>query len=116
MSRKGTLARKHATVLLNSLSAEKTGYLFPSAVQNPIMSDMSEDKEQPRGIAWVIWTLEHAQDVVSVIVGVMLVALAVGTVLAEAVGVATKPASTAIDASMHAAELRLVGCRDIAGS
>jgi uncharacterized membrane protein (DUF373 family) len=41
------------------------------------MSDMSQDKEQPRGIAWVIWTLEHAQDVVSVIVGVMLVALAV---------------------------------------
>jgi len=77
LSRKGTLAGKHATVLLNSLSAEKTGYRFPSAVQNPIMSDMSEDKEQPRGIAWVIWTLEHAQDVVSVIVGVMLVALAV---------------------------------------
>jgi uncharacterized membrane protein (DUF373 family) len=41
------------------------------------MSDMSEDKERPRGMARIIWTLEHAQDVVSVIVGVMLVALAV---------------------------------------
>jgi uncharacterized membrane protein (DUF373 family) len=38
---------------------------------------MSEDKERPRGMAAIIWTLEHAQDVVSVIVGVMLVALAV---------------------------------------
>lgn len=41
------------------------------------MSDMSQDKERPRGTAAVIWTLEHAQDVVSMIVGVMLVALAV---------------------------------------
>ena len=41
------------------------------------MSDMSEDKERPRGMAGIIWTLEHAQDVVSVIVGVMLIALAV---------------------------------------
>jgi uncharacterized membrane protein (DUF373 family) len=41
------------------------------------MSDMSEDREQPRGMARIIWVLEHAQDVVSVIVGVMLVALAV---------------------------------------
>ena len=40
------------------------------------MSDMSQDKERPRGMAGIIWTLEHAQDVVSVIVGVMLVALA----------------------------------------
>ena len=41
------------------------------------MSDMSEGKERPRGMAGIIWALEHAQDVVSVIVGVMLVALAV---------------------------------------
>jgi uncharacterized membrane protein (DUF373 family) len=41
------------------------------------MNDMSEEKEQSRGMAGIIWTLEHAQDVVSVIVGVMLVALAV---------------------------------------
>ena len=66
---------EHASVLLNSL--RKTGHLFPLAAQNPIMSDMSEDKERPRGMARIIWTLEHAQDVVSVIVGVMLVALAV---------------------------------------
>src|SRR5215472_14692512 len=47
------------------------------AVWAAIMSDMSDDKERPRGLAGVIWTLEHAQDAVSVIVGVMLVALAV---------------------------------------
>jgi uncharacterized membrane protein (DUF373 family) len=41
------------------------------------MSDMSSDKQRPRGMAGIIWTLEHAQDVVSVIVGAMLVALAV---------------------------------------
>jgi uncharacterized membrane protein (DUF373 family) len=52
-------------------------YLFPWGAQNPIMTDMPEDKEQSRGMAGIIWTLEHAQDVVSVIVGVMLVALAV---------------------------------------
>jgi uncharacterized membrane protein (DUF373 family) len=40
------------------------------------MTDRSEGKTRPSGIAGIIWTLEHAQDVVSVIVGVMLVALA----------------------------------------
>jgi uncharacterized membrane protein (DUF373 family) len=40
------------------------------------MSDMSQDKERPRGLAGIIWTLEHAQDAVSGIVGLMLVALA----------------------------------------
>ena len=48
------------------------------------MSDMSplpsEEKQRPRGISGIIWALEHAQDLVSVIVGVMLVALA-GVVL-----------------------------------
>jgi uncharacterized membrane protein (DUF373 family) len=44
------------------------------------MSTMPEEKEQPRGIAGVIWTLEHAQDLVSLFVGVLLVALA-GVVL-----------------------------------
>jgi uncharacterized membrane protein (DUF373 family) len=43
------------------------------------MSTTSEET-RPRGIAGIIWTLEHAQDLVSVIVGVMLVALA-GVVL-----------------------------------
>ena len=38
---------------------------------------MSEEKEQPRGIAGVIWALEHAQDLLSVIVGVLLVVLAI---------------------------------------
>ncbi len=41
------------------------------------MSGMSEKRERQRGLGWVIWTLEHAQDAVSVIVGLMLVALAV---------------------------------------
>ena len=40
------------------------------------MNDMSRDKERPRGLAGIIWTLEHAQDAVSAIVGVMLIALA----------------------------------------
>ena len=37
---------------------------------------MPEEKERPSGIAGVIWTLEHAQDLVSVVVGVLLLALA----------------------------------------
>jgi uncharacterized membrane protein (DUF373 family) len=41
------------------------------------MSSMSEDKERPRGIAGVIWALEHVQDYLSAVVGVLLVALAV---------------------------------------
>ena len=41
---------------------------------------MSDDKERPRGVAGVIWTLEHAQDLLSVVVGVLLLALA-GVVL-----------------------------------
>jgi len=39
------------------------------------MADENE-KERPRGVAGVIWALEHAQDLVSVVVGVLLVALA----------------------------------------
>jgi uncharacterized membrane protein (DUF373 family) len=38
---------------------------------------MSDEKERPSGIAGVIWNLEHAQDLLSVVVGVLLVALAV---------------------------------------
>jgi uncharacterized membrane protein (DUF373 family) len=47
---------------------------------NGDMSEESEEKERPRGIARVIWALEHAQDYASVTVGVLLVALA-GVVL-----------------------------------
>lgn len=36
-----------------------------------------QDKERPRGIAGVVWALEHVQDIISVIVGVLLVALSV---------------------------------------
>jgi uncharacterized membrane protein (DUF373 family) len=43
----------------------------------PIIGGMSDDKVQhPRGVAGVIWALEHAQDLVSVIVGVLLMLLA----------------------------------------
>jgi uncharacterized membrane protein (DUF373 family) len=39
---------------------------------------MSDDKEErPSGVAGVIWMLEHAQDLMSLIVGVLLVILAV---------------------------------------
>jgi uncharacterized membrane protein (DUF373 family) len=42
-----------------------------------IMGSMSDDKDQrPSGVAGVIWLLEHAQDLVSLIVGVLLVILA----------------------------------------
>jgi uncharacterized membrane protein (DUF373 family) len=42
------------------------------------MSDEKDEKEQrPGGVDGVIWMLEHAQDVMSLIVGVLLVALAV---------------------------------------
>lgn len=44
------------------------------------MSTMSGDKERPHGIGAIIWFLEHAQDLLSIIVGVLLVALA-GVVL-----------------------------------
>jgi uncharacterized membrane protein (DUF373 family) len=52
----------------------------PSVVRGPpftqIMSSMSEGKERPGGIAGIIWALEHVQDLLSVIVGVLLVVLA----------------------------------------
>jgi uncharacterized membrane protein (DUF373 family) len=43
----------------------------------PIMGRMSDgDERHPRGVAGVIWVLERAQDLLSVIVGVLLVLLA----------------------------------------
>jgi uncharacterized membrane protein (DUF373 family) len=38
-------------------------------------------KEHPRGVAGTIWALEHAQDLISVIVGVLLVGMAVVVLL-----------------------------------
>lgn len=38
---------------------------------------MSDEKERPTGIAGVIWVLEHAQDLLSLVVGVILLVLAV---------------------------------------
>ena len=40
------------------------------------MSEVAEKKEHPRGITGTIWMLEHAQDLVSVVVGVLLAVLA----------------------------------------
>lgn len=40
------------------------------------MSLMPEEDERRRGISGVIWSLEHAQDLVSLVVGVLLVILA----------------------------------------
>jgi uncharacterized membrane protein (DUF373 family) len=37
----------------------------------------NEQNERPHGVAGVIWALEHAQDLMSVIVGVLLVLLAI---------------------------------------
>jgi uncharacterized membrane protein (DUF373 family) len=43
-----------------------------------IMSSMSDDKEQrPSRVAGIIWMLEQVQDLLSLVVGVMLVALAI---------------------------------------
>jgi uncharacterized membrane protein (DUF373 family) len=44
------------------------------------MGTMSDDKKRPSGVAGVIWLLEYTQDLVSLIVGVLLVILA-GVVL-----------------------------------
>ena len=40
------------------------------------MAEVPEKKEHPRGVAGTIWVLEHTQDLVSVVVGVLLAALA----------------------------------------
>ena len=40
------------------------------------MAEVPERKQHPRGLAGTIWGLEHVQDLVSVVVGVLLAALA----------------------------------------
>jgi uncharacterized membrane protein (DUF373 family) len=64
------------------------------------MSVMSEDSERPRGLARVIWALEHAQDLVSIVVGVLLVALAAVVLVLGIVDffrqVTTGPVETAV--------------------
>jgi uncharacterized membrane protein (DUF373 family) len=39
--------------------------------------EVAEKKERPRGVPGIVWVLEHTQDLVSVIVGVLLAALSV---------------------------------------
>jgi len=41
---------------------------------------MSEENDRPSGVAGIIWGLEHAQDLLSIVIGVVLVVLA-GVVL-----------------------------------
>ena len=41
------------------------------------MAEVVEKKEHPRGVARTIWVLEHTQDLVSIVVGVLLAGLAV---------------------------------------
>ena len=45
---------------------------MPEVAETP-----ADKKEHPRGVLGTIWMLEHAQDLVSVVVGVLLVILAV---------------------------------------
>jgi uncharacterized membrane protein (DUF373 family) len=42
----------------------------------PDRAEPKQPKEHPRGVASTIWALEHAQDLISVVVGVLLVVLA----------------------------------------
>jgi uncharacterized membrane protein (DUF373 family) len=47
-----------------------------------IMGSMSDEKEErPGGVDGIIWLLEHAQDLLSLIVGVLLVVLAIVVLL-----------------------------------
>jgi hypothetical protein len=41
------------------------------------VAEVAEKKEHPRGVARTIWVLEHTQDLVSIVVGVLLAGLAV---------------------------------------
>jgi uncharacterized membrane protein (DUF373 family) len=45
------------------------------------VAEVAEKKEHPRGVARTIWVLEHTQDLVSIVVGVLLAGLAVVLVL-----------------------------------
>jgi uncharacterized membrane protein (DUF373 family) len=47
-----------------------------NAPERPGRTETKQPKEHPRGVAGTIWALEHAQDLISVVVGVLLVALA----------------------------------------
>jgi uncharacterized membrane protein (DUF373 family) len=71
-----------------------------------------EDKKRRHWIAGIIWTLEHAQDLLSVTVGVLLVALA-GVVLVVGIGeflreVTTGPVQTAVTNLLDRALLVLI--------
>ena len=49
------------------------------------MAEVAE-KEHPRGVARTIWVLEHTQDLVSIVVGVLLAGLAVVVLVLGVVG------------------------------
>ncbi len=64
------------------------------------MTEVAEKKERPRGIAGTIWLLEHTQDLVAVVVGVLLAGLAVVVLVLGVVvffrDVSTGPVETAV--------------------
>jgi uncharacterized membrane protein (DUF373 family) len=41
------------------------------------VAEVAEEEEHPRGVARTIWVLEHTQDLVSIVVGVLLAGLAI---------------------------------------
>jgi uncharacterized membrane protein (DUF373 family) len=47
-----------------------------SEVAENKVPEAGEQKGHPRGVVRTIWALEHAQDIISVIVGVLLIAMA----------------------------------------
>ena len=55
------------------------------------MAEVAEKKEHPRGVARTIWVLEHTQDLVSIVVGVLLAGLAVVVLLLRAHHLVTQP-------------------------
>jgi uncharacterized membrane protein (DUF373 family) len=65
------------------------------------VAEVAEKKEHPRGVARIIWVLEHTQDLVSIVVGVLLAGLAVVVLVLGAVDfvrevAAGQPVETAV--------------------
>jgi uncharacterized membrane protein (DUF373 family) len=56
-----------------------------------------KEESQARAVAWSVWLLEHAQDVVSVIVGMVLIVLAAAELVSGIVDFFTDVKKTSID-------------------
>jgi uncharacterized membrane protein (DUF373 family) len=76
------------------------------------MPDLADEpaskRARPRGVAGSIWLLEHAQDAVTIAVGVVLIALAAVLVVAALVDFATSPFLLAIRANFLLDQVLLV--------